>query len=333
MTLRLTLLATLSATAAAVLGACSSMPDHNAALDQARSRYELAQANPQVQRLAADELKRADLALRVAQQALSDGQPLANVDHLAYLTDQRVTIAQDTASSRASEAVVKGAAAERDQLRLAQRTREVDNAQRKLGDAQQSNALKSAELQVAERTNAQKSADLQVAEQANARKSAELAEADAAAQRAQAQVARRDARVSDLEMQLQDMNLRKTERGIVVTLGDVLFDSGRAQLLPDAGRNMDKLAAVFRRDPARRATIEGYTDSVGDAGANVELSGRRASAVMGALVSLGVAPDHLSTRAHGEAMPTASNATAAGRQLNRRVEIVFVPQGDELSMK
>jgi len=329
MTPRLTLLIT----ASAVLAACSSMPNHNAALDQARSRYELAQANPQVQALAADELKRADLALRVAQQALSDGQPLANVDHLAYLTDQRITIAQDTASSRAAQAVVKGAAAERDQLRLAQRTREVDAAQRKLGDAQLSNAQKTADLQVAQQTNAQKTADLQLAEQANARKSAELADADAAAQRAQAQVARRDARVSDLEVQLQDMNLRKTERGIVVTLGDVLFDSGRAQLLPASGRNMDKLAAVFRRDPGRRASIEGFTDSVGDAGANVELSGRRANAVMGALVGLGVAADHLSTRAHGEAMPAASNATAAGRQLNRRVEIVFAPQGDEMSMK
>ena len=329
MTPRLTLLIT----ASAVLAACSSMPDHNAALDQARSRYELAQANPQVQALAADELKRADLALRTAQQALSDGQPLANVDHLAYLTDQRVTIAQDAASSRASDALVKGAAAERDRLRLAQRTSEVDAAQRKLGDAQQSNAQKTADLQVAQQTNAQRTAELQLAEQANARKSAELADADAAAQRAQAQVARRDARVSDLELQLQDMNMRRTERGIVVTLGDVLFDSGRAQLLPEAGRNMEKLAGVFRRDPARRASIEGYTDSVGDAGANVELSGRRANAVMGALLSLGVAPASLSIRAHGEAMPTASNGTAAGRQLNRRVEIVFVPQGDEMSMK
>lgn len=309
----------LLSSAVAVLAACSSMPDRNAALDQARSRYELAQANPQVQALAADELKRADLALRVAQQALSDGQTLANVDHLAYLTDQRVTIAQDVASSRAAQAVVAGAAAERDQMRLAQRTREVDAAQRQLGVAQQ--------------TNAQKSAELALAEQANARKTAELAEADAAAQRSQARLARRDERLGELASQLQDLNARKTDRGIVVTLGDVLFDTGRWQLLPEAARNMEKLAAVFRRDPGRRASIEGYTDSVGDAGANHELSERRANSVLGALVSLGVAADHLSTRAHGEALPTASNATAAGRQLNRRVEIVFTPQGDEVSMK
>jgi outer membrane protein OmpA-like peptidoglycan-associated protein len=129
------------------------------------------------------------------------------------------------------------------------------------------------------------------------------------------------------------MNTRKTDRGIVVTLGDVLFDTGHWRLLPEGNRNMVKLAAVFQRDPQRRAQIEGFTDSVGGAGANYELSERRANAVMGELVRLGVAADHLSTRAHGADDPTASNATAAGRQLNRRVEIVFTPQGDEVSMK
>ncbi|HEY0856915.1 MAG TPA: OmpA family protein [Albitalea sp.] len=291
--------------AAATLAACSSVPDRNTALEQARTRVTAAQGNPQVASLAPEELKRATESLRVADKAWTDGGKTATIDHLAYMTVQRVAIAQETASSRASQAVTAGAAAERDKMRLAQRTNEADAAQRQLAASQQSNA----------------------------RKATELAAAEAATARDQARIERSDARASDLEAQLKDMNARKTERGIVVTLGDVLFDSGQARLLPDGSRNMAKLADVFKRNPQRRATIEGYTDSVGAAGANRDLSQRRADAVMNELVGQGVAADHLSTRAHGEDNPTADNSTPAGRQMNRRVEIVFTPLADEAIVK
>jgi outer membrane protein OmpA-like peptidoglycan-associated protein len=96
---------------------------------------------------------------------------------------------------------------------------------------------------------------------------------------------------------------------------------------------MARLAAVFKGDPQRRAAIEGHTDSVGGADANQVLSQRRADAVMTALVNLGVPANRLSTRGFGEDSPTASNDSAAGRQMNRRVEIVFVKQGGEVSAK
>jgi outer membrane protein OmpA-like peptidoglycan-associated protein len=301
MNIRMLVLTTL----AAALAACSTIPDRNIALDAARDRYNVAQRDPQVAALAPDELKRAAESLRIAEKARTDGEALGTVNHLAYMTSQRVTIAQDTAASRGAQAVTAGAAAERDRMRLAVRTNEVDVAQQRLALAQGSDA----------------------------RKTAELAQADAAAARDRARLERRDARVSDLEMQLADLNAKKTERGIVVTLGDVLFDSGQSRLLAAGQGNMVKLADVFRRNPQRTASIEGYTDSVGPAGANYELSGRRASAVMTALVNLGVPADRLSTKAHGEEMPAASNDTAAGRQMNRRVEIVFTPQAGDVSMK
>lgn len=184
--------------------------------------------------------------------------------------------------------MVAGAASERDRQRLAQRTSEADSAQKQLAESQQGNL----------------------------RKSTELATAEAAAQRG-------DARVGELEMQLQDMNARRTERGMVVTLGDVLFDAGQARMLPDGEGRMGKLAEFFKRHPRRTASIEGYTDNVGNAEGNVELSQRRAQAVVAALVDLGVPSGRLSTKAHGEGAPAASNATPAGRQLNRRVEVVF----------
>lgn len=288
----------ISATLVATLAACSATPEQNSALDQARSHLGAASGDPQVTTLAPEELKRATESLDVAERTWRDGGSKTRVDHLAYMTAQRVTIAQDTASSRASQAVVASAAAERDKMRLGLRTQQADKAEQQLAASEQRNALQSAD-----------------------------------ALRDKARVERRDARVRELEMQLKGLDAKKTDRGMVLTLGDVLFDSGQARLLDDGSRNMIKVADFFKRNPGNTASIEGYTDSVGGASANLGLSDRRAQAVMAALVGLGVQADHLSTKAHGESMPTASNDTAAGRQMNRRVEIVFAPQAEAVTLK
>lgn len=286
------------ATLAAALAACGSVPNRNSSLDQARSSYAAAQANPQINALAADELKSAAEALRVADNANKDDSPTGTVDHLAYLAAQRVVIAEETASSRAAQAITAGAAAERDKMRLAMRTEEADAAQRRL-------AVRTDEANAAQRR---------------------LAEAQRNEQRS-------DARVSDLESQLAALNAKKTERGMVVTLGDVLFKSGQSQLLPGSADNLAELADFFRRNPERKASIEGHTDSVGNANANHTLSERRANVVMLALIKLGVGAERLRTHAFGEESPTASNDSATGRQLNRRVEIVFPPHAEDLSAR
>ena len=286
---------------AAALAACASVPERNSALDLAHGRFTAAQSNPEVAKLAPEAMQRAAESLRAADQAWTDKDSAATIDHLAYLASQRVTIAQETAASRSAQAVTAGAAAERDKVRLAMRTQEADKAQQQLIASQQSDA----------------------------RKTAELTRAEAAAVYEQARMDRSKARVADLESELKELNARETDRGMVVTLGDVLFDSGQSRLLPGGTRNMVKLADFFKRNPQRSATIEGYTDSVGTDSANLLLSERRAGAVMSALVNLGVPSDRLSTRAHGAGMPVADNGTATGRQMNRRVEIVFAPQREK----
>ena len=307
------------ATLVAAMAACSTVPERNSALEQARGRFNSAQSDPQVASLAPEELKRAAQALATADKANAERSSLATVDHLAYMTVQRVTIAQDTAKSRASQAVTASAAAERDKMRLALRTNEADMAKQQLAATQQ--------------TMVQTTAELDAARQANARKTAELAAAETAAASEKVRVDMRNAQIAELEAQLREINAKKTDRGLVVTLGDVLFDSGQARLLPDRSGNMSKLADFFKRYPQRTASIEGYTDSVGSASSNLDLSGRRAGAVMTALVSMGVGADRLITKAHGEEMPAATNDTAAGRQLNRRVEIVIAPSVGELTLK
>lgn len=292
-----------------VLVACGSIPERNLAVEQARSRFNAASNYPQVVTLAPAELTNAGESLQIAEQAQRGGMPRDRVDHLAYIAMQRIAIAQDTADDRASQAVTAGAGAERDKMRLTQRTNEADLAKQQLA----------------------------ASERTSARKSNELAAADAAAMQEKARndqrVARRDTRVTDLETQLRALNAEKTDRGMVLTLGDVLFDSGQSELLPDGSHSMVKLAGFFQRNPNSTASIEGYTDSVGSFSSNMELSRRRANVVMAALVSLGVQANHLSTKAHGEEQPTASNDTAAGRRMNRRVEIVFAPQHEEVSLK
>ena len=336
------------------MAACVTVPDHNGALDQARTRVIAAQNDPQVATLASDELKRATESLRVAEQAQTDHATTATIDHLAYITVQRVAIAQETASSRASQAITAGAAAERDKMRLAQRTNEANVAQQQLVLSEQSNARKSNELaaadqnamrdqmRLAQSTNETDTAQretnaaqqkLVVSEQSNAQKSTELAEANVAVVREQARSDRSDARVSDLETQLKDLNAKKTDHGMVVTLGDVLFDTGESTLLPGGSANIVKLAEFFKQNPQRTASIDGYTDNVGASTANYALSERRANAVMAALVHLGVPANRLSAQAHGEEMPTANNDTASGRQMNRRVEILIAPRSEDVSMQ
>jgi outer membrane protein OmpA-like peptidoglycan-associated protein len=283
---------------ATALAACASIPERNSALDLAHSRFTSLQNDAQNSKSAPEEMQRAAESLRVADQAWTRKESASTVDHLAYLASQRVTIAQETASSRTSQAITAGAAAERDKMRLALRTREADTANQQLVVSQRSDAQKTAELA--------------------------QAEASAASEKARMDLSK--ARVLDLESQLKELNAKQTERGMVVTLGDVLFDSGQSRLLPGGTRNMVKLADFFKRNPERSASIEGYTDSIGSDSANYLLSERRAGAVMSALVNLGVAADRLSTRAHGAEMPVADNGTSVGRQMNRRVEIVFAPQ-------
>ncbi len=325
---------------AIALTACSSTPKPNDALNLASSRFEAAQGNKQVSTLAADELKQADVALHSAKKAWADRDEASTVNHLAYMAGQRVSIAEETAANRAAQAVTAGAGAERDKTRLAMRTMEVDQAQQKLAQEQQSSAAKSAALAQEQQSNAVKSTalaqadqQLALAEQNNADMNAELVAAEDNAAQQQDQMERSDARVSDLEAQLKELNAKNTDHGMVVTLGDVLFGSGKSQILPGSEGKIAKLADFFKRNPERTALIEGYTDSLGVASANHTLSQQRATAVMNALVDRGVPANRLGTRAHGAENPVASNATAAGRQMNRRVEIVFAQTPVEISVK
>ena len=136
------------------------------------------------------------------------------------------------------------------------------------------------------------------------------------------------ARARLLEQELAALKARQTERGLVLTLGDVLFEYDKVNLKPGAMQNLYQLATFLTENPERNLIIEGHTDSLGSDSYNLELSRRRAQAVENFLLQNGVEPTRLTTRGYGEAYPVASNTTEAGRQENRRVEIVVLREGE-----
>ncbi|HEX7063274.1 MAG TPA: OmpA family protein [Woeseiaceae bacterium] len=158
---------------------------------------------------------------------------------------------------------------------------------------------------------------------------ARRAETEARQERSAAEASRQEAlaarqEAERLQQELSDMQAEQTARGIVLTLGNnVLFETDSDELKPGAERSMDQLAAFLEEHPERRLMIEGHTDARGTDEHNRDLSERRAEAVADALEERGIPDDRLQTVGLGEAYPVASNDSSAGRQQNRRVEVVI----------
>ena len=273
---------------AILVGACSSVPRTTSLLDQTRSDYITAQGNPNVAKYAPLEMKQAGEALDQANAAAKDKDSAEKIDKLAYFAKQKIAPTQEAAKQKSAEADVASAGKERDQLRLDQRTNEADQA--KINADQSRLAAQIAQDQTAE---------------------------------AERKTREAQARAAQLETQLAALAAKKTERGMVITLGDVLFGTDMARLNPDGMHTAQKLADILQQNPQRTVLVEGFTDSTGAASHNQELSERRAGAVRSALQQLGIAGDRVATRGYGEAYPIAANDTSENRQWNRRVEIVL----------
>lgn len=142
-------------------------------------------------------------------------------------------------------------------------------------------------------------------------------------QRANARLDSRTREVDDLQRQIKKLNAKKTERGLVITLGDILFDTGKDTLKGGAISHIAELATFLNEYHARTVIIEGHTDNVGSENINYSLSQRRANSVMAYLVRQGIAADRIVAYGKGEDFPISDNDTEAGRQQNRRVEVII----------
>jgi outer membrane protein OmpA-like peptidoglycan-associated protein len=277
---------------AAILAGCASAPERNDQLDQARAQVQSLSQDPLATQAASRELTEARERLQQAESALEERKPAAQVTHFAYLAARNA----ESGLARVEEARAKE--------RVAQ------------GEAERNRVLLQARTQEAEQAKAQ-------ATVAEATAQAQSEAADAA--REEAMAARADAEA--ISQQLAALQAQETKRGMVMTLSDVLFDTGAARLKPGADLALNRLADFMKENDGMRIIIEGHTDSRGDESYNQELSRRRGLAVADALSSRGVAQGRVEVVGRGEAYPVANNDTSAGRQENRRVEIIFSDQG------
>jgi outer membrane protein OmpA-like peptidoglycan-associated protein len=275
-----------------LLAACQTVPTTPPPLAEARDALRAAEADPAVVGNAPLQLQQARDALARAERQWADDQDVDEMQTLTHITRQRVAIARAVAERQLSEARVQQAQSERERVRADVRSREAQQERQRAMTAQDQ-----LQRQQAEATLAMESARTQAQEAAE--------------------------RNRRLEAELQELQAKQTARGLVITLGDVLFDTDRAELRDGSLRSLQRIAAVLRDHPERRVLIEGHTDAQGSASYNLELSERRAEAVRRALTAQGVSPAQIDVRALGQGNPVATNDTAAGRQLNRRVEIIF----------
>lgn len=225
----------------------------------------------------------------------------------------------------AAEAAKKKADAEEQARLQAEAAKKAADAQRAQAQAAQAAAEKQkleAELAAA-RADAEKAR----AQAAQAQAAADAQRAQQEAAKAQQQAAQAEAEKRQLREQLLAqlnavLETKDTDRGLVVTMADVLFDSGQYTLKQITREKLAKLAGIILAHPGLKLTAEGYTDSTGSADFNQKLSERRAQAVTDFLREQGVSGDSLNSIGYGEDRPVASNDTAAGRQQNRRVELI-----------
>ncbi|MDI3357619.1 OmpA family protein [Pseudomonas sp. UYIF39] len=161
---------------------------------------------------------------------------------------------------------------------------------------------------------------VEVAKQTIALRNAEANLKNASAQRAQARLDARDAQIKQLQ---NSLNAKQTDRGTLVTFGDVLFATNKADLKSSGLVNINKLAQFLQENSDRKVIIEGYTDSTGAENYNQSLSERRATSVQVALIKMGVDPARIVAQGYGKEYPVAENSSVSGRAMNRRVEVTI----------
>jgi OOP family OmpA-OmpF porin len=243
-----------------------------------------------------------------------------------------------------AEAESQQLAQERDRVLLEARTREAERA-RQLAEARAREAEQArqlAELRTREAEQARQGEQAQAREAELARQlaekqaqEAELARAQAVKRAEELELAKQQAqasagRIEELETQLAEFKAKRTERGLELTLSDVLFEFDKADLKPGALRGLSPLISFAKENPNQKILLEGHTDSIGSDSYNLKLSQQRAEAVQEFLVKNGVSAASVTARGLGESYPIAPNDTAAGRLQNRRVQIIVT---NELARK
>jgi outer membrane protein OmpA-like peptidoglycan-associated protein len=309
-------------------------------MERSRKAYAEARANPDVQAYAPLELQEAGKALQAAEAAVQAAETDA-ILQLGYLAEKKSGFAVTTADGKATERDIDKLNVENAELIARKRTLEAERARRETGMAmsEAERARREAEMATSEAERAKREAGMAASEAEQARAAAaadaeraamakrQAEQAQLAADEEAAKAARAKAEAEELMRELSELKAQQTERGIVLTIGDVLFATGKADLSPNANKSAEKLADFLKKHPKRDVLIEGHTDSVGGDDYNLVLSRKRADSVKYKLMADGVEANRITTMGYGKKFPIASNDTKAGKAQNRRVEVIILNEG------
>ncbi|KAA3638763.1 MAG: hypothetical protein DWP95_11905 [Proteobacteria bacterium] len=319
-----------------LLASCVSTPEPDPRVDALQNRLSDLLANPELASRGGQELARAQNAFQTVQdrpKSMSDDA----YEYAIYATDRLIEFAKYSAEERYYNDQRSQLADEQSRLVLESRTLEADLAQQRaeraknsammaeqqraqaLAEAQEAQQMRDAAMQAkaeAERLKkqAQEAAQSAISEAEKAKLQAQAAQAEADAAKAA---------MNSLQNQLSELQAKQTERGLVITLGDVLFEFNKSDLKSGATRNLQPLVKALSDNPNQQVIVEGHTDNIGSKEYNLKLSEQRAQSVKDYLTSEGIAAERIATDGLGFDFPVASNDDASGRQRNRRVEIIL----------
>jgi len=321
----------LTAALVLLLAACAAPPPPSDLIENLRSDLAALEDSPEVVTLAPRALADARSAVRRATASDIDTEQR---QQLVWLARKQLEIARAESFAESARRQIREVERKRSELLVRASRLEAEQARRAAEQAllesvaseeqaqrAQQRALSAEEL----RDRAAREAEQASAEAVQARRLAE-------AQATEIELARREAELASetaasLQRRLEYMQYRQTDRGVVVTLGDVLFEVGQADLLPAAEQNLSDVIELLESEPNKQIRIEGHTDSTGSAELNLRLSRERAEAVRDALVRLGIDAGRITAVGMGEDFPIASNATGDGRARNRRVDVIVLNSG------
>jgi len=299
---------------------CASTPQSPPGAADARAKLTRLQADSNLASRAPIEIREAETAVRLAETPVPRDKALGV--HRVYLANYKVEIAEAKAATRYAEDQRILLVEARDRAQLNARTMEAERAR-----TQADLARSDANVARDEADSARRSAAM-AAEEADAARAAAAAEAARRAEQARNET---DQEKAELQRQIDLLQAKTTERGLVLTLGNVLFETGRADLKGGGKDSLNNLVNFMNQYQDRTIMIEGHTDSVGSDSSNQALSTRRAESVQSYLLQQGIGSQRMTAQGMGEHQPIASNDTDTGRQENRRVEIIILDPQQQVS--
>ncbi len=313
-----------------VCSSCSTAPKKDLGAERAQTLLGELESDTELASYAPAAMAEARRAVRALEQPGGSAEERA---HKAYMAERKIDIARAHAEDEWAKGQTLYLDRQYDQLMVKIKIAEANQARK---EAERALMLSQASAEEVERARADAAQSERRRHQATKeaeqmRKEADQARRLASARGREVDLARREAKaaataLASLERELETLQAKQTERGLVVTLGDVLFATAQADLKPEAIRELAELISFLDSYPERSIRVEGHTDSRGSADFNQKLSRQRADSVRQALIDGGVPASRVIAVGYGESRPVASNVSVDGRNQNRRVEVVISQQ-------